>query len=158
MTGRTVVITGASSGIGLETARALAAGGAEVILAALDAALPGETWVPRLPSARVVDVARAMIADRPIALRAIPIRPGEKLHESLVSREEGARTRRVGDHYVIAPLLPELRAPIHDEAPALGRAYTSNDEPLDAAGAAALLARHRLRLEDPLTLDGELLR
>ncbi|MDP2342917.1 MAG: polysaccharide biosynthesis protein [Deltaproteobacteria bacterium] len=129
----------------------------DLVIAAVAAALPGETWIPRLPAARVVDVARAMIGERAIKLEKIGVRPGEKLHESLVSDEEGHRTRASGPHYVVAPLLPELRTPVH-EGSVLGRPYTSNDELLDAAGVVALLERQRLRIEDTLTLDGEFLR
>jgi UDP-glucose 4-epimerase len=129
----------------------------DLVADAVAGALPGETWIPRLPAARVVDVARAMIAARPIAIEYVGVRPGEKLHESLISEEEGHRTRLRGERYVVAPLLPELRAKLH-EGEALGRPYTSNDEVLDAAGVAALLAQKRLRVEDTLTLDGEFLR
>lgn len=129
----------------------------DLIVAAIAQGLPGETWIPRLPAARVIDVARAMIGDRAIQLETIGVRPGEKLHESLVSDEEGHRTRATGEHYVVAPLLPELRSKEH-EGPVLGRAYASSDDLLDAAGVAALLARKRLRIEDTLTLDGEFLR
>ena len=129
----------------------------DLIVAAVDEALPGETWIPRLPAARVIDVATAMIGDRAIKLENIGVRPGEKLHESLISDEEGHRARSKGHHYVVAPLLPELRGPTH-EGPVLGKPYTSNDQLLDAAAVAELLARKRLRIEDTLTLDGEFLR
>lgn len=96
----------------------------DVVFAAMRAAAPGETWVPRVPAARVTDVARALIGDRPLEVAVTGIRPGEKLHEVLVSEEEVGRTRLVGGTYVIAPALPELqRAPLGP--PALAGEYSS---------------------------------
>ena len=48
--------------------------------------------MPRLPSARIVDVAAALIGDREIEVEFIGVRPGEKIHEMLVSEEEAPRT------------------------------------------------------------------
>ena len=57
----------------------------------------------------LVDVAREMIGDREIELKIIGSRPGEKLHEVLISGEETVRTLRRESNYVIKPILPELR-------------------------------------------------
>jgi UDP-glucose 4-epimerase len=54
------------------------------------------------------DLAALLIGDRPIAVQIVGIRPGEKLDEVLISREEAYRTVRRGTHYVIRPMLPEL--------------------------------------------------
>jgi UDP-glucose 4-epimerase len=54
------------------------------------------------------DLAASLIGDRPIAIQIVGIRPGEKLDEVLISREEADRTIRRGTHYVIRPMLPEL--------------------------------------------------
>jgi len=64
----------------------------DVIFAALREAKRGETYIPRVPSARIVDVAAALIDHRPIQTKVIGIRPGEKTHEILVSEEERHRT------------------------------------------------------------------
>src|SRR5690606_29732521 len=53
----------------------------DTIFGALDGAAPGETYIPRSPSARITDIARALIGDRPVAVEVTGIRPGEKLHE-----------------------------------------------------------------------------
>jgi FlaA1/EpsC-like NDP-sugar epimerase len=58
---------------------------ADAVFKALDTARPGEIYVPRAPSARVVDIANALIDSRPIPLAYIGIRPGEKTHEIMVS-------------------------------------------------------------------------
>jgi FlaA1/EpsC-like NDP-sugar epimerase len=81
----------------------------EVIFAALGSALPGEIYVPAVPAARIVDVAEALIGDRPIEIAFTDIRPGEKVHELLVSAEEALRTGWRDGYYVVQPLLPELQ-------------------------------------------------
>ena len=80
----------------------------EVIKAAYRAGRPGEVWVPHCPAMHVVDVARALIGGRDIRIVIAGIRPGEKLHEYLISPEEARRTRTVGRYFVIQPQLPEL--------------------------------------------------
>ena len=64
----------------------------DLIFAAVRKARPGETFIPRIPSARMIDVAAALIGDRRIDTVVTGIRPGEKLHEILVSEEESHRT------------------------------------------------------------------
>jgi len=81
----------------------------DTIFVAIKNALPGETYVPQIPAARITEIAAALIGNRDIEIKNIGIRPGEKIHESLVSEEEGWRTYDRGDYYVIQPILPELR-------------------------------------------------
>ena len=81
----------------------------DTIFVAIKNALPGETYVPKIPAARITEIAAALIGNRDIEIKNICIRPGEKIHESLVSEEEGWRTYDRGDYYVIQPILPELR-------------------------------------------------
>ena len=66
----------------------------DLIFTAVRKARRGETFIPRVRSARMVDVASALIAGRPIDTKVTGIRPGEKLHEILVSEEESATHRR----------------------------------------------------------------
>ena len=82
----------------------------DTVFAALREAKAGETYIPRVPSARIRDLAAALIGDRPIPIVVTGIRPGEKLHEILVSEEECHRTVRRGEYYAIRPMLPELTA------------------------------------------------
>jgi FlaA1/EpsC-like NDP-sugar epimerase len=89
----------------------------------------GETYIPLLPAVRIEELARAMIGDRDIELSFVGIRPGEKVHEVLVSEEEAPRTHSRGSHLAISPLLPELRAdPEPGAEPYAGREYSSADE------------------------------
>ncbi len=110
----------------------------DVVFAALRDARPGETLVPRVPSARVVDIADVLIDGRSIPVVYTGIRPGEKVHEVMVSEEECHRTVERDGYYVIRPILPELR---DDEAlPALAGEYSSDRVTLDRDGLRALLA------------------
>jgi UDP-N-acetylglucosamine 4,6-dehydratase len=63
----------------------------------------GEIFVPRIPSMKIVDLARAVAPD--CIIEEIGIRPGEKLHEILVTEEEGRNTVSYNGIYVIMPQL-----------------------------------------------------
>jgi UDP-glucose 4-epimerase len=130
----------------------------DVILAAVDSGKRGETYIPRVPAALITDVAKALIGSRPIATKVVGIRPGEKLHECLVSGEEAVRTYTRDRYYVIAPILPELFDEKNYSGSPLAAPYMSNDDLLDFKGVEQLLKRHRLMVEDPLELEGEMLR
>jgi UDP-N-acetylglucosamine 4,6-dehydratase len=64
----------------------------------------GEVFVPRIPSMRVVDLARAIAPECEIAVTGI--RPGEKLHELLISEDEARNTLEFDDMYLLQPLFP----------------------------------------------------
>ena len=113
----------------------------DVVFEALREGRRGETFVPRVRAARVVDIARAMIGDREIEMKVIGVRPGEKLNEVLVSEEECHHVVRRGDYYVILPLMPELRGAGDGQA-VLANEYSSGDDLLDGEGTAALLDEH----------------
>lgn len=61
----------------------------------------GELFVPKIPSMKVTDLARAMAPDARIEV--VGIRPGEKLHEEMISAHDSRATRDMGDYYVIQP-------------------------------------------------------
>jgi FlaA1/EpsC-like NDP-sugar epimerase len=119
----------------------------DTVFSALQQANRGETYIPRVPSARVIDIAEVLIGDRPLKTSVIGIRPGEKIHEILVSEEEAHRTIGRGDYYVILPMLPELRLSAEVENP-LKKEYSSADSVMDKAELAGLLREHRLLVED----------
>lgn len=129
----------------------------DIILAAMAYAKRGETYIPRVPSARIIDVAHALIGDRKIKTKITGIRPGEKLHEILVSEEEAQRTRESYSYYSIAPLLPELQEKSY-EGPILGREYSSADNVMSLKEVKDLLVRRKLMYEDNLAYEGEFLR
>jgi len=131
----------------------------DTVFTALAEAKPGETYVPNAPSATVINIARALIGGRGIETRVIGIRPGEKMHEIMISEEEVHHSVRRGDYYAIQPMLPELRERAGGEAPALTREFSSADNVLDFEGTRRLLQEHRLMIEDvDLAAAGELLR
>jgi FlaA1/EpsC-like NDP-sugar epimerase len=61
----------------------------------------GELYVPRIPSMKITDLAQAVAPGA--AMHEIGLRPGEKLHEEMISPEEGRRALRIGDRYVLQP-------------------------------------------------------
>jgi len=120
----------------------------DTVFAAVCSALPGETYVPKVPAARVVDLAEVLINGRDIPIVYTGIRPGEKIHEIMVSEEECYRTIERDGYYVICSMLPELRsAPIAH--PALEGEYSSAHVTLDQAGLRELLAPY---LAEPVHL------
>lgn len=131
--------------------------GVDTIFAAVAFGFRGETWVPRVPAARIIDVARALIGTRPVAIKITGIRPGEKIHETLVSEEEAARTVDRGDHYAILPMLPEL-APREAGERTLSKEYSSADDLLEPADTARMLEENRLLLGQARLAEGEMLR
>lgn len=114
----------------------------DTVFAAIEHANPGETYVPKVPAARVVDVAETLIDGRPIEMVYTGIRPGEKIHEIMVSEEECHRTVERAGYYVICPMLPELRRQRIDN-PALSSEYSSSDITLGPRELRELLAPYR---------------
>lgn len=102
----------------------------DTIFAALKWAQPGEIFIPRVPSAKIMDLAKVLIGKREIPIKITGIRPGEKLHEIMVSEEECARTTESHGYYVICPMLPEISSRQFDK-PALTGEYTSSNITLD---------------------------
>jgi UDP-N-acetylglucosamine 4,6-dehydratase len=77
--------------------------GVELVLHALEKSLGGEIYVPKIPSYRITDVAEAIgpECEKPI----VGIRPGEKLHEEMVTHSDSPNTLDCENYYVIAPSL-----------------------------------------------------
>jgi FlaA1/EpsC-like NDP-sugar epimerase len=117
----------------------------DLIFNAFRGANTGETYLPMVPCAKVTDVAYAVAGRDDYPIEVTGIRPGEKIHEILISEEEISRTDRRGDNLVILPILPELRkaAPDNQDFPFDGE-YTSAQNNLDREGVRALLERHKL--------------
>jgi len=86
----------------------------------------GELYVPRIPSMKITDLAQAVVPGA--AMHNMGLRPGEKLHEEMISAEEGRRALRVGDRYVLQPDLAAwgYQAPTNAEPVADGFHYTSD--------------------------------
>jgi UDP-N-acetylglucosamine 4,6-dehydratase len=95
--------------------------GVNFVLSSLGMMSGGEIFVPKIPSMRIVDLARCMAPD--IKHRVVGIRPGEKLHEVMVTEDDARVTRDLPDRYVIEPALmsrerssrPWMSAPLLSE-------------------------------------------
>lgn len=111
----------------------------DTVFAAICSASPGETYVPKVPAARITDLVEVLIDGQDIPVVYTGIRPGEKIHEIMVSEEECYRTIERDGYYVVCPMLPELRH-IAIDWPALTGEYSSADVTLDHAGLSKLLA------------------
>lgn len=75
--------------------------GVSFVVSCLQTMRGGEIFVPKIPSVRVVDLAKAMAPDLPH--RVVGIRPGEKLHETMIIEEDARTTVELEDRYVIEP-------------------------------------------------------
>lgn len=75
--------------------------GVQFVLSCLRMMRGGEVFVPKIPSMRIVDVARCLAPGKPIEV--IGIRPGEKLHEVMVPADEARATLDHGDRYIVLP-------------------------------------------------------
>lgn len=75
--------------------------GVELVLKALDMSDGGEIFVPKISSMKVVDLARAIEPN--CKFKIIGIRPGEKVHETLISEDEVHNTKQVEGMYIILP-------------------------------------------------------
>ena len=76
----------------------------DLVLFGLDAMVGGEIFIPKIPSMRVTDLAEAMAPGLPVDM--IGIRPGEKLHEVLLTSDESRHAIDAGDAYVVLPEHP----------------------------------------------------
>lgn len=75
--------------------------GARFVLSSIERMIGGEVFIPKLPSMKIVNLARAIAPDARIEY--IGMRPGEKLHEAMISSDESRSTLEVVDRYVMLP-------------------------------------------------------
>ncbi len=105
-------------------------GGVDMVLHALESAWGGELFVPKIPSYKIMDVAQAIGPE--CEHRVLGIRPGEKIHEEMITSSDSFTTYDLGKYYVILPQVPnwELADYIkHFDAKLVpvGFSYTSGD-------------------------------
>ncbi|NQZ22276.1 MAG: UDP-N-acetylglucosamine 4,6-dehydratase (inverting) [Colwellia sp.] len=81
--------------------------GVDFVLKNFERMSGGETFVPKIPSMRVTDLAKAMAPNLPIKI--IGIRPGEKLHEIMCPSDDFYHTLEFEDHFVITPTISFTR-------------------------------------------------
>ena len=89
----------------------------------------GELYVPRIPSMRIVDLASAVAPNA--VLEEVGMRPGEKLHEEMISADDSRRTVVMNGRYVVTPVVAEwgYEEPMGEKMPE-GQAYQSNTNDL----------------------------
>ena len=75
--------------------------GVEMVLWALAHAQGGETFVPKIPSYRIIDVANAIAPE--CRQDIIGVRPGEKIHEEMITESDSPNTIDLGHYYAILP-------------------------------------------------------
>lgn len=75
----------------------------DLIEKAIQDGITGDTWIPKIPSMRIGDLAEIFsdLYKKPIKITGL--RPGEKKHEDLINESESIRTRKFGDYYIIRP-------------------------------------------------------
>jgi len=99
----------------------------DFVVSSFDQMRGGEVFVPKIPSTRILDIAEAIAPG--ISTRTVGIRPGEKLHEEMVSEDDARRTFETADRYVITPVIHEWSEVEWSEAGTAcpdGFAYRSN--------------------------------
>jgi len=124
--------------------------GVDFVLSSLGVMQGGEVFVPKIPSMKITDMAAAMAPD--LSHKMVGIRPGEKLHEMMISADDARNTVDLGDRYAIEPAFVEYtREPLQGGRLADEFSYAShtNDDWLDGPGLMAMLgegaARERRR-------------
>lgn len=75
--------------------------GVQLVLKALDEARGGETFISKIPSFKITDLAKAMCVD--CTMLEVGIREGEKLHEIMITREDSKNTYEYDKHFIIYP-------------------------------------------------------
>lgn len=102
---------------------------AQFVMDSLEIMEGGELYVPRVPSMRIVELAAAVAPHA--NLKEVGMRPGEKLHEEMISADDSRRTFLLGDRYVVAPVVAEWGFKIPKGLPmAEGVAYQSHTNDL----------------------------
>lgn len=78
--------------------------GVQFVLDSLDRMYGGEIFIPKIPSMKVVDLAKAIAPE--CELEIVGIRPGEKLHEVMITEDDSRKTLEFDDYFVIQPEFP----------------------------------------------------
>lgn len=73
----------------------------EMVFIALDTMVGGELFVKKIPSMKVIDLAKAMAPNLPV--KVIGVRPGEKIHEMMISSDDARNTIEFDKYYIVQP-------------------------------------------------------
>ncbi len=80
--------------------------GADLVLHALEHAWGGEIFVPKIPSYKITEVAKAIAPE--CKIKVVGIRPGEKVHEEMITESDSFTTYDLGKYYAILPQVPNF--------------------------------------------------
>ena len=102
----------------------------QFVVDSFDQMVGGELYVPRIPSMRIMDLVEAVAPGS--QTHEMGIRPGEKLHEEMISEDDSRRTLLLGDRYVVLPTIADWGDFVTPEGDPLpdGFAYRSNTNDL----------------------------
>lgn len=81
-------------------------GGVDMVMHAIEQAWGGEIFIPKIPSYKITDVAEAVAPE--CTLDIIGIRPGEKIHEEMITSSDSYNTYDLGKYYTILPAVPHF--------------------------------------------------
>ena len=116
--------------------------GVSFVLSRLEMMRGGELFVPKIKSMAIVDLARAMAPHLPHKI--IGIRPGEKLHEVMITEDDARSTIDMGDCYIVEPTLAWWSSQGHPNGKPVAEDFRysseTNEDLLDADGIKAMLA------------------
>ncbi|MPY70897.1 MAG: NAD-dependent epimerase/dehydratase family protein [Alphaproteobacteria bacterium] len=115
----------------------------DTLIAACCYGRAGEILIPRAPGVLITTLAEVLIGGRDIDIAEIGVRPGEKIHEVLITEEEMPRVTRRHGYYAIAPVLVELTRN-RAATPLLDSPFRSDHQLLAHSELLDLLNRHRL--------------
>ena len=97
-------------------------GGVDMVMHAIEYAWGGEIFIPKIPSYRITDVAKAVAQN--CELEIVGVRPGEKIHEEMISSSDSFYTYDLGKYYTILPTVPNFE--ISDYIKAFGAQKVKN--------------------------------
>lgn len=92
--------------------------GVNFVVSSMEMAQGGEIFIPKIPSMKVVDLARALAPN--LQHKIIGIRPGEKIHETMVTQDDARLTLELEDRYIIMPVY-EARGNLYDNYKAISK-------------------------------------
>lgn len=81
--------------------------GVDMVNWAVENSLGGEIFIPKIPSYRIMDLAKAIAPD--CDYRIVGLRPGEKIHEEMITSSDSQNTVSLGKYYAILPTLQDIR-------------------------------------------------
>ncbi len=123
------------------------ADGVQMVMNALENAWGGELYVPKIPSYKITEVAKAIAPECKVEI--VGIRPGEKVHEEMITSSDSFTTYDLGETYVILPQVPawnldDYIKKFKANKVAVGFNYSSgaNSDWVDAAQIRELISKH----------------